>query len=496
MQQNVKFNDKLSPEKELAVCRAMMELSGDIAFEWDVDSDVISLSDKWEARFATPSLRRDFGPYIESGTSVIHQEDLASMISEINSMRNGAAYGESVVRIIDKNGSYTWNRVRAASECDESGRLVRIIGTIADIDSDKRRSQALLVKAEQDSLTGLLNKDTARFRAEQYLANMGENQRAAMLVIDLDNFKAVNDQYGHLFGDTVLSHVGSTIRSLFRDSDIMARIGGDEFMVLMRDIPDSSLVEHRCIRLTQAMKQLYGRQLQQCQFSCSVGVAMVPEHGNTYQKLFQRADKALYQAKDLGKNTYAIFSHDAETKRYEAKVKPRLQMDSGLVSAWGDAALYMLEQLYESQDVSAALKSVMEMIGVQLQTEHIFLIDLEQNKAAMEWMHPHISPEGAGFTKNSVYPWDKALGLFNEEGLFYCHDTSLAPEARRSALAIFDAKAVLLCAVQRRGRTLGYVGMRSVFESKLWTQKEIDALSFIARMASMFLWGSKQEYRN
>jgi putative two-component system response regulator len=302
LQQNVKFNDKLSPEKELAVCRAMMELSGDIAFEWDVDSDVISLSDKWEARFATPSLRRDFGPYIESGTSVIHQEDLASMISEINSMRNGAAYGESVVRIIDKNGSYTWNRVRAASECDESGRLVRIIGTIADIDSDKRRSQALLVKAEQDSLTGLLNKDTARFRAEQYLANMGENQRAAMLVIDLDNFKAVNDQYGHLFGDDVLIRVANILKHSFRNDDIVGRIGGEEFLVLMKNVGDPRKVVERCSHLLESIRASSTT----CKLTASIGVGIVSGTATRYEDLFLRTDEALYQAKNAGKNQYIL----------------------------------------------------------------------------------------------------------------------------------------------------------------------------------------------
>ena len=494
MQINVEHNEKLSLEKELEVCRAMMELSGDIAFEWDVEGDIMWLSDKWETRFSTPCVRREFGSYIESATDIIHPDDLAAMISEINSMRGGAAYGESVIRIKDPCGEYTWNRVRAASQYDEEGKRLKIIGTIADIDSDKRRSQALLVKAEHDSLTGLLNKDTARIRAEQYLASMAENQRAAMLVIDLDNFKAVNDQYGHLFGDTVLSHVGGIIRSLFRDSDIMARIGGDEFMVLMRDIPDSSLVEHRCIRLTQTMQQLYGRQLQQCQFSCSVGVAMVPEHGRSYQKLFQRADRALYQAKDLGKNTYAVFQKMHRPN--DVKAKTRLQMDSRLVSAWGDAALYMLEQLYESQDVTSALSAVVEMVGVQMQSEHIFLVDLEQNKAVMEWLHPRISPEGSAFAAKTACPWNKALELFNEEGLLYCHDTGHAMQERRDILDMFEAKAVLLCAVQRRDKIYGYVGMRSAFESRLWTQKEIDALGFIARMASMFLWEAKPAQKN
>lgn len=484
--------EKLSPERELAVCRAMMELSGDIAFEWDLISDTVCLSEKYTRRFGRPAVHQLFSRNVASLPN-FHPDDLSELVEEVDRMRRGAAYGESVIRILDRRGVYTWNRIRAAAEFDAEGSLVKIIGTIADVDYDKRRSQELLNKAEHDSLTGLLNKDTARIRAEQYLANMEEGQCAAMLIIDLDNFKAVNDQYGHLFGDTVLSHVGTTIRGLFRESDILARIGGDEFMVIMRDIPDQTLAEHRCIRLTQTMQHLYGRQLQQCQFSCSVGVAMIPEHGTSYQKLFQRADKALYQAKDLGKNTYAIFSHGADSKRHETRAKPRLQSDSGLVSAWGDAALHMLEQLYETQDVSASFSSVMGMVGVQLRAEHIFLVSTAETRPVLEWRDRCISGDADTFAAGAAQPWNRALELLNDEGLFYCHDAQHAPADNAEVLELFGARALLLCAVRDNDRVYGYAGMRSAEEIRLWTQKEIDALGFLGRLALMFFWGNRDK---
>lgn len=479
--------EKLSPEQELDVCRAMMELSGDIAFEWDMLSDTILLSDKWAERFLRPTVHFNFSADVAS-LDFFHPEDLAALADEIGRMHAGAEYGESVVRIKALDGGYTWNRIRAAAEYEDD-RLKKIIGTIADIDSEKRKSQALLAKAEHDSLTGLLNKDTARLRVEQYLETMDENQHAALLVIDLDNFKAVNDLYGHLFGDTVLSHVGSTIRGLFRESDILARIGGDEFLVLVRDIPDMSLVEHRCVRLTQTMQQIYGRQLEQCQFSCSVGVAMIPEHGTNYQTLFQRADRALYQAKDVGKNTYAIFSMGTDTKRYE-KLKPRMPKDVGLLSDWSDTALYMLEQLYETQSVSEAFRAILSMVGSQLQAEHIFVVNMPNATPMLEWLHPRLASEKAGFAELPINVWEEASSLINEDGLFYCHDVELTEGKHRELMDKFGAKALLLCAVLKNGEICGYVGIRSICDTKIWMQKEIDAVSFISRMASMFLWAS------
>lgn len=487
---DINKSEILSPERELDVCRAVMELSGDVAFEWDIESDIIKLSEKWAKRFRKTTVNYNFSQDLDA-LNDFHPDDLELLLEEVRKIRAGDAYGECVARIQDSAGVFTWNRVRAAA-VRENGKLTKIIGTIADVDSDKRHSQALLKKAEHDALTGLLNKDTARLRAEQYLETMEEGQKAALLLLDLDNFKAVNDLYGHMFGDTVLSNVGSTIRSLFRESDILARIGGDEFMVLMRDIPDESLVEQRCMRLTQRISQLCDRQLEQCQFSCSVGVAMIPEHGKTYQTLFQRADRALYQAKDIGKNTFSVFSMGTDVKRYE-KLKPRLPRDINLLSAWGDTALYMLEQLYETQSVSEAFRSILNMIGNQLQAEHIFVVNMPGASPLIEWLHPPLTQESHGYGKLPLSLWNDAAVLVNGDGLFYCHDSGLAKGVSKELMENFGAKALLLCAVQKNGELCGYVGMRSHLNTKIWVQKEIDAVSFLSRMVSMFLWASTKK---
>ena len=484
---DIKISEILSPEREMDVCRAMMKLSGDVAFEWDIKSDVIRLSEKWAERFRKTTVNYNFSRNLEA-LNDFHPDDLELLLEEVRKIRAGDEYGECVARIQDSDGVFTWNRVRAAA-VRENGELTKVIGTIADVDSDKRHSQALLVKAEHDALTGLLNKDTARLRAEQYLETIAEGQKAALLLIDLDNFKAVNDMYGHMFGDTVLSNVGSTIRSLFRESDILARIGGDEFMVLMRDIPDESLVEQRCMRLTQRISQLCDRRLEQCQFSCSVGVAMIPEHGRNYQTLFQRADRALYQAKDVGKNTFSVFSMGTDAKRYE-KLKPRRPKDINLLSAWSDTALYMLEQLYETQSVSEAFRSILNMMGNQMQAEHMFVVNMPNASPLIEWLHPTLDPESQGYGKLPLSLWEDAAVLVNDEGLFYCHDAELAQGVKKELVESFGAKALLLCAVHKNGELCGYVGMRSLRDTKLWVQKEIDAVSFLARMVSMFLWAS------
>ena len=180
--------------------------------------------------------------------------------------------------------------------------MQKISGIIINIDAEKQSSQALQERAERDSLTKLLNKSAGRKQAEEYINRQGETVNCALLMIDLDNFKQINDRYGHLFGDTVLTQVSRVLKKMFRSQDIIARMGGDEFMVLMRGISDEELLKNRCRQLINVFGNTFRSLSQEVMLSCSVGVAMAPVHGRSYYELFQHADQAMYQAKRSGKN--------------------------------------------------------------------------------------------------------------------------------------------------------------------------------------------------
>ncbi|WP_131034592.1 diguanylate cyclase, partial [Clostridioides difficile] len=128
----------------------------------------------------------------------------------------------------------------------------------------------------------------------------------------IDNFKNVNDKYGHVFGDFVISEFALELKSQFREDDIVGRIGGDEFVVLIKDFNNNNYVlidklERFCSKINQK------KFVEQAEFSiaCSIGVAMYPEHGYVYSELYEKADQALYYAKSHGKNSYHIFSEDS-----------------------------------------------------------------------------------------------------------------------------------------------------------------------------------------
>jgi len=128
----------------------------------------------------------------------------------------------------------------------------------------------------------------------------------------VDYFKNINDSLGHMFGDTVLADIGSKLKKLFRTSDIVGRVGGDEFMVLLKSIEDTALVVEKAEAIKQSLSQITKGGVDSYPISSSIGIAMYPKDGLTYADLYQKADVALYEAKRNGRDRYIIFDGDME----------------------------------------------------------------------------------------------------------------------------------------------------------------------------------------
>ena len=287
--------------------KIILSQTENIVFELNCETDTIFFSDTWERIFGySPRIEHFIANFITK--SRMHPDDIAPFLERFEILKSGGIYQMMEARIQKADGNYLWCRIRATAVYDNSDRLIKIIGIVINVDAEKKAANALLQRAEQDPLTKLLNNGTARHQAEEYLNAFPLGARCALLILDLDNFKQVNDQHGHMFGDNVLINTAREIKNLFRSRDIVARIGGDEFLILMKEVADHNLVKDRCQQLVQSIHTLLSKEPFCCSSSCSIGVAFAPEHGISYNNLFQHADQALYEAKKLGKNRFSIYN--------------------------------------------------------------------------------------------------------------------------------------------------------------------------------------------
>ncbi len=129
----------------------------------------------------------------------------------------------------------------------------------------------------------------------------------ALLIVDVDNFKGINDTFGHVSGDMVLAQLAGELKSIFRKNDIVGRIGGDEFFVLMKNYGQRAIITGKAKEILTKFNRKYTRDSSTVQLSASVGIAIYDERSSSFDSLYRNADIALYQAKNAGKNTYRYF---------------------------------------------------------------------------------------------------------------------------------------------------------------------------------------------
>ncbi|MEY8355872.1 GGDEF domain-containing protein [Lachnospiraceae bacterium 54-53] len=204
---------------------------------------------------------------------------------------------------LGKSGEpYHWCCCKLIAQWEERSALpARLIGKLQDITGQKAREEQLLLRSIKDGLTGVFNKMAFEYRVEEKLKGGGQGW---LCMIDIDNFKEINDCFGHPAGDRILMQVGGMLCDIYPEPDLVGRVGGDEFVVFTSEESVHERAEELLGKVERIVPEEEGR------LSVSIGiVSSSGKRGEDYQKLFSRADRAMYHAKQAGKNRIALF-HD------------------------------------------------------------------------------------------------------------------------------------------------------------------------------------------
>jgi diguanylate cyclase (GGDEF)-like protein/PAS domain S-box-containing protein len=199
---------------------------------------------------------------------------------------------------------------------DGEGRFIGRLWIYEDVTRERQTAEQLIYLAERDSLTGLYNRHRFQDELSRMLADVERRKsHGALLFFDLDEFKYINDTFGHRAGDSMLIRVAGEVHALVRRNEIISRIGGDEFAVLLPDATETEAVQ-LAERITRAIAQIPFRfEGQNLRLTTSLGIALYPQHGENTEELVSHADAAMYQAKEAGKNAWRVYRHDLDASR-------------------------------------------------------------------------------------------------------------------------------------------------------------------------------------
>jgi diguanylate cyclase (GGDEF)-like protein len=238
---------------------------------------------------------------------MVHPDDVSALKTALDFQRPENIF-QVDFRYKRGDGKFFWCRCKALKLLDDAGKPYRLICKLTDINEQKRSEKKLIDKAQRDSLTGLYNSMTTEMMIKEFLSGEGAVSRHALMVIDLDDFKKVNDQWGHRTGDEFLQTIAKKFRASVRHTDIIGRIGGDEFVILLKNIKSPEEIIETADKLRDSIGSIRLEETDEGFVpTCSIGISIYPDHGHDYTTIFRIADESLYYVKDHGKNGSRLY---------------------------------------------------------------------------------------------------------------------------------------------------------------------------------------------
>jgi len=243
---------------------------------------------------------------------------------EIHAALHEQREGNAVLRNYRKDGSLFWNDLSVSPVLDEAGSVAHFVWVINDVTEREQHEELLEYQANHDALTGLPNRNLLADRITQSLANAHRyDMPVAVLFIDLDNFKFVNDSLGHALGDRMLIIQADRLHKSIRSGDTVARYGGDEFVVVVSNlekIEDAALVAQHIQELVSRPFTIDGHEFG---ITCSIGISLYPKDGHDVDSLLKNADAAMYRAKEQSRNSFQFYTSEMNDRVVERMVIER-----------------------------------------------------------------------------------------------------------------------------------------------------------------------------
>ncbi len=341
----------------------LSEAEGEKIIDYNAKTDVMIIRTNDEYGMAQDEIHSRYMQRFNAG--MIYKEDVAYYKAVLESLLKSPKHDTIEFRIKRFDEDYTWYQANLTSLLGAEGYVTRIVGRMININDRKLKEMELLLRAEKDALTGIYNQGATEQLIHNAIQDGNENSLSALMIIDLDNFKEANDLLGHANGDELLEKTADILKEMFKGGDVIGRIGGDEFLVYMRNMETISDADEMAGNIVKSVRYDLDFEGQPIRVTCSVGVAVYPYHGKTYEELFEKADRAVYTVKANGKDGYRVY-HAASTTVYHANRKVGYDMTKTI-----DYGRHIEDQvmqiLFEDKVLESALRSSLELMTAKYQ---------------------------------------------------------------------------------------------------------------------------------
>ncbi|MGB8453829.1 MAG: EAL domain-containing protein [Anaerocolumna sp.] len=386
----------------------------------------------------------------------------------------------------------------------------KLLNELNDEKNDKYKVTNPILKGERDSQTQLLNKTTVIGKLDKYLSeSLNKNlENHSFILIDIDNFKQINEYHGHIYGDIVLETFAGFLSGLFNSEDIIGRIDGDGFVVFQKKVSGQDEILQTAEAICSMVRGTLPGLKNDRQLTVSIGVAVFPKDGKTYEELFQKADIALYEAKRSGKDKYIIYNSEFNPDVYKGEIqqkrsiKKKKHNNEDILDAEKRLLNYTFDILSEVNSVELSIYKIFTEIGKYYDLSRITIFEDETSnqkaRVSFEW-YSSDTPPSIEIIKSDALA-EQYNQLFVNNSIYYFDDVTKLniPPEMVGFYNSHGTKALAQCAIYDSGQFIGTVNFEDCKKPRIWQKSVLDTLSIITKVISNYILQlrNKEELNN
>lgn len=384
-------------------------------------------------------------------------------------------------RMIDQV-QYSWVKCTIYLLQDEVSKDVKCLVYIIDNDETKQLELSLKKQAQRDLLTGLYNKMTTQQMIEQRLIECPA-ELSVFMIIDLDDFKNINDMLGHMYGDAVLVQLADSLKQQFRKTDIIGRAGGDEFILFISGISSEQEGEKQAKKVCDIFQQMYTGEHHNYKVSGTLGVAFYPKDGENFAVLYEHADMALYHAKKNGKDSYCCYQPSLPQIRSD-----QIKCCHAATREHIDVTDQVLQLLYKHDEDNQTVERILEVVSKSYGLGRGYLIRRTKDPAWWKidsaW-HADYVKKASNHANISNESLEWIFPCLLEKGSFRTQDAALYPYPKNGHKNL--VKSYVLFGFIRQDEVVAILGFDDYFMKRHFDDFDMEKLSMITMLIDHFI---------
>ena len=433
--------------------------------------------------------------------NIVHPEDHTAFINFCNSIISPEPTIQVELRVRTPEENYEWYRISGTKVFDEDGFPTSLIGQTINIHERKLEYLALIEQAEQDQLTKLLSYPAFSEKASARITNMDEPVILALLILDIDDFDALNQTFGFAFADAVLIDLAGRLKKLCPENSLIGRYAADEFVILLDNIPSMAYVTELARKIMQIFSGFVSNTKINHDLSCCIGISLYPVDANTYEELFEKAEIALYDAKSRSNGCYRIYEStmalipEAEQKR---KISKRNSLSSSVFEnrTVVDSTIIAnaIDILFDSRDIHSSINMMLSVIGVYYNLDRIFIREYSEDGETSTITHEWNSNTKYSYAARGLIRSHTRTLLFRgyeqtESDIYHCDNISESADQARLMNDVFlaDVQSLVQCGVRFQNHYTGCINYCTTEKAHNWDSGELDSLALLSKLISGYL---------